>query len=239
MRYLIWDFDGTLATRKGLWSQTLADVARESCAGAQFSPEDFAPHLQTGFFWHDAATAHTHIKSADDWWTEMAPVLCGAMQRTVGSSYEAARRLLPQIRDAYLDVRRWHVFADVEPCLRAVAAQGWCNVMLTNHVPELAQILEGLGLAAHFAAVCNSADTGYEKPHPSAFTCMRAMLTKPETVWMIGDNYHVDIVGAGAASIPAVLVRKQHPDAEFFYRGLDSLPSFFAARGASSTPTRK
>lgn len=227
-RYLVWDFDGTLASREGLWSQTLADVARQEFASSALSPDDFAPHLHAGFFWHDFLTPHTHIKSSSDWWSHMAPVLCGAMQKVAGIPFAEALALLPKIREAYIDTRRWRVFADVEPCLRAVASQGWRNVLLTNHVPELAQIVSALGLSVHFAAISNSAETGYEKPHPSAFAILRSMLTDAATIWMIGDSYPADVAGAYAAGIPAVLVRKYHPDAKYFHESLDSLPAFFA-----------
>jgi putative hydrolase of the HAD superfamily len=226
--YLIWDFDGTLASRAGLWSQTLADVARDELAHAAFTQEHFAPYLQAGFFWHDYETPHPHVRGAEQWWIAMAPVLCGAFHEATNVSPEHARSLLPKIRAAYLDVRRWRLFADAEPCLSAVSGQGWRNVMLTNHVPELPSIVAALGLAPHFAGICNSADTGYEKPHPTAFARVREHLVGAERVWMIGDNYRADVLGARAAGIPAVLVRRRHDDAPHFHETLATLPAFFA-----------
>jgi putative hydrolase of the HAD superfamily len=227
-RYLIWDFDGTLASRDGLWSQTLAEVANREFAHARFSREDFVPHLRTGFFWQDFSTPHTHIRTSAAWWESMAPVLCAAMQNVTATSHQNALRMLPKIRAAYIDPRCWRVFPDVDPCLRALGNQGWRNILCSNHVPELPQILAALGLSANFVGLCNSAETGYEKPHPAAFAHVRSMLPDPGTTWMIGDNYHADIAGARAAGIPGILVRKHHPEAEHFHATLESLPGFLA-----------
>lgn len=224
MRYLIWDFDGTLATRS--WSQALVDYARASFPEAQVSRDDFLPHLRSGFFWHDFETPHTHITSADDWWTHLDPVLGRAIGQVLAISEHEVAAHLPGIRATYLDPRFWSLFPDVEPCLQAVAAQGWRNVLLTNHVPELPQILAGLGLTEHFDQVFNSAETGFEKPHPAAFAMVQGALANSDPVWMIGDNYVADISGAITAGIPGILVRKPHPDAEHFHESLATLPKF-------------
>ena len=57
------------------------------------------------------------------------------------------------------------------PCraLSALAEAGWTHAVLSNHVPELADLIEALGLTSHFARVFNSADIGVEKPNPEAF----------------------------------------------------------------------
>jgi putative hydrolase of the HAD superfamily len=47
MKLLIWDFDGTLAFREGLWSSAVAEVARAHIPGCQAVREDFLSHLQS------------------------------------------------------------------------------------------------------------------------------------------------------------------------------------------------
>ena len=64
----------------------------------------------------------------------------------------------------------------------------------------------------HLAAIFNSAQTGYEKPHPQAFRNVLAWLPEPEAVWMIGDNYTADVLGAQAVGLPGILVRETHPE---------------------------
>ncbi len=85
--------------------------------------------------------------------------------------------------------------------------------MLSNHVPELSDLLGHLAVRNFFAQVFNSAETGYEKPHPEAYRAVLKSIADAESLWMIGDNAVADIEGAAAVGIPGILVRKQHPNA--------------------------
>jgi putative hydrolase of the HAD superfamily len=82
-------------------------------------------------------------------------------------------------------------------------------VIVSNHVPELASLVDGLGLARWFDAVVTSAEVGYEKPHPRLFEAARAV-TPRGSIWMIGDNPIADFAGARSVGINAVLVRTDH-----------------------------
>jgi putative hydrolase of the HAD superfamily len=79
-------------------------------------------------------------------------------------------------------------------------------------VPELRQIVAGLGLDEVVALISCSAETGYEKPHPQAYASVLEPLG-PSEVWMVGDNVVADVLGAEALGIPAVLVRRPDPRA--------------------------
>ena len=61
-------------------------------------------------------------------------------------------------------------------------------MIVSNHIPELPQLVEGLALARHFAAVVTSGIVGYEKPHEQMFEAARAHTIPGKPVWMIGDN---------------------------------------------------
>lgn len=89
---------------------------------------------------------------------------------------------------------------------RALLA-GWTHLILTNHVPELPEILHALGLDEHILRVFNSAESGYEKPHPRAFDGVLEAVAGAEAAWMVGDNPEADVRGAEAVGLPAVLVR--------------------------------
>jgi len=45
VRYLIWDFDGTLGYREGMWSATLVEVARRTAPGRAVTEEQVRPFL--------------------------------------------------------------------------------------------------------------------------------------------------------------------------------------------------
>ena len=86
-------------------------------------------------------------------------------------------------------------------------------MVLSNHVPELEDIVTGVGLRGHFEAVLTSALMGYEKPHPEAFRMALREAGSPEQVWMVGDNPVADVQGAESLGIPAILVHSDGPAA--------------------------
>jgi FMN phosphatase YigB (HAD superfamily) len=98
--------------------------------------------------------------------------------------------------------------------LSKLRERGWRHVVLSNHVPELGAIITHLGLDLLVEATVNSAQTGYEKPHPEAFALARRAAGDPATIWMVGDNTTADVAGAEAAGIPAILVRREGTDAQ-------------------------
>jgi putative hydrolase of the HAD superfamily len=85
--------------------------------------------------------------------------------------------------------------------------------VLSNHVPELPQIVERLGLQEHVEAVLCSADIGAEKPHRQAFEALFARYPSARTGWMIGDSWRGDVCGAQAVGMRAILVRERHLEA--------------------------
>jgi putative hydrolase of the HAD superfamily len=81
--------------------------------------------------------------------------------------------------------------------------------VVSNHVPELAQIVQGVSLDQWIDTVVSSAVVGYEKPHPGIFAVAREITGDTAQVAMVGDDPDADVAGAVAAGIPALLV--QHP----------------------------
>jgi putative hydrolase of the HAD superfamily len=130
-----------------------------------------------------------------------------------------------RVRFVYLEPERWRLFDDTLPTLGHLQAEGWTNVVLSNHVPELREIVEYLRLGPYVARVLNSAETGYEKPHPEAFRAVLRAFDKATAVWMIGDNFKADIVGAESVGIPGILVRKVHKDARYYCTDLSLVPT--------------
>lgn len=215
-RYLIWDFDGTLACREGGWSGALAAVA-----GQAVSAGAVRPFLQSGFPWHAPECAHPGL-SPDEWWEELLPLFARAL-RGAGLPGGQARELACGVREEYLRLAAWQRYDDVLPAFNQLTDRGWRHILLSNHVPELPQLLEHLGLSGRFATVFNSADTGYEKPNPHAFRnvlnwilrgrrtgSLSEAATLVET-WVIGDSLSADVIGAQEAGLRSILVRRREP----------------------------
>ena len=206
-RFLLWDFDGTLAQRAGGWSSALAEAAAQSAPQLGLTPGDLRQHLQKGFPWHAPEIEHAGL-TAEEWWAELHPLFARAY-RAAGADPDQARQLAGQVRAAYLNPAAWRRFDDALPALQALSARGWQHVLLSNHVPELPHLLARLALESSFAAVFNSAQTGWEKPNPHAFRRALDWIGPGATVWMIGDNLKSDLLGAREAGLPGVLVRQR------------------------------
>lgn len=212
MRLLIWDFDGTLAHRRGEtgWSILLAETLDAEEPGHGFAADTFRPSLRHGFPWHRPETPHPELGEPGAWWASVRPLLARAYE-AVGYPPDRAAELAAAAQRLYVDPSvGWALFADTRPALERLAAAGWRHAILSNHVPELRRIVSALGLDDLVAYLACSAETGYEKPHPRAFAALLEEL-RPDEAWMIGDNVVADVLGAEALGIPAVLVRR--PDA--------------------------
>lgn len=204
---ILWDFDGTLAERPGMWRACLVETLDASEPGHSVSPESLTPFLRDGFPWHRADVAHLELCSPDAWWNAVGELLARAYEG-VGFEPRRAAELAALARKRYVDPAvAWRLFDDTIPALEALAGRGWRHVVLSNHVPELEAIVHGLGLAGLVERVFSSAVTGYEKPHREAFASALRVRRDGEPVWMVGDNPEADFEGARRAGLDAVLVR--------------------------------
>lgn len=203
----MWDFDGTLAWRDGLWSGCVLEVLDEHEPGHGATLAALRAQLSGGFHWHRHETPHPELAAADDWWHALSPLLVGAMS-SCGVAEARARELTPAVRERFVDgTRVWRLFGDTPAALAATAEGGWRNVIVSNHVPELDGLVTALGIDPLIDEVFSSAVTGYEKPHPEAFRLALRSAGNPEERWMVGDNPRADVAGAEAVGIPAVLIR--------------------------------
>ena len=94
-----------------------------------------------------------------------------------------------------------------EPALRLARQSGLATGVVSNSNGTIADILETLGLARHLDFVIDSSKVGVEKPDPRIFRIAldRAGL-QPGEAGYIGDLYSIDILGARAAGLHAVLL---------------------------------
>lgn len=228
MRYLVWDFDGTLAERPGQWSGMLAKMLKAEFPHLTATREDFRPHMSANFPWHRHETPQIPPHGDDAWWEALHPVFTHAFESCGKLCTADAQRLARRVREEYLRFDEWKVFEDTVPALEALTAEGWIHVVLSNHVPELEKLIEAIGLAPHFERVFNSAKLGYEKPHPEVFGKVRAACPRATQYVMVGDNPVADVRGARAVGWPAVLVRTHDPAERHACASLAALPRALA-----------
>jgi HAD superfamily hydrolase (TIGR01509 family) len=131
---------------------------------------------------------------------------------------EATDAALAELRDYHARWNLWESVPDeVVPCLRRLRAMGLRLIVISNANGTLRDHFGRLGLAALFDHLLDSHDEGVEKPDPRIFqVALERSGAQPETTVHVGDFYHVDVIGARAAGLRAVLL-----DAAGLYDGVD------------------
>ncbi len=204
---VLWDFDGTLAWRPGLWSGCMIELLDEHEPQHTGTAQLIRELMHGSYPWNRPEEPHPHLAGADAWWDALRPALTRAIAGC-GVRSERAMELAGEVRERFVDAgRRWQVFADSPGALQRTRAAGWRNVILSNHVPELEDLVVRLGLADLVEDVHSSAVSGYEKPNPRAFELALATAGDPAERWMVGDNPLADVAGAEAVGVPAILIR--------------------------------
>jgi putative hydrolase of the HAD superfamily len=127
----------------------------------------------------------------------------------VGVEDERTIEALAAWRRAYnLPAGLWTV-ADPEaaPSLRLAREAGLGAAVISNSNGTIRSVLETLGLGQHLDFVIDSAEVGVEKPDPRIFRLAldRLGLDPPDAVY-VGDMYSVDVRGARAVGLEAVLL---------------------------------
>jgi putative hydrolase of the HAD superfamily len=107
------------------------------------------------------------------------------------------------------DPANWIVYGDVFPALEALRGAGLRLGVISNFDSRLYGLLKGLGLNQFFESVTISSEAGYAKPAAELFKfALEAMGTSAEQALHVGDAPHLDVVGANAAGIDAILIRR-------------------------------
>jgi putative hydrolase of the HAD superfamily len=207
---VIWDFDGTLAERPGLWSGTMAEALRERFPGSGIIRDDIRPYMKNVFPWDTPDIPHPELSAAGAWWAHMESAMANAYE-AAGIEKEKAARLAALAHKRYVDPGGFILYDDTVPALERLSRSGWRHIILSNHVPELPGIVAALGIGGFFSYCISSANTGWEKPNPQAFKTALDECGRPDAVWMIGDSVRADIEGAQRMGIPAVLVHTPDP----------------------------
>ena len=116
---------------------------------------------------------------------------------------------------------------EAEAALTLARARGLRTACISNSNGTVASILDGLGLGRYLDFVIDSSHVGVEKPDPRIFQIAleRGGLDATEAVY-VGDLYSIDVVGARAAGLAAILM---DPGACWGSRDCHTAPTAFAA----------
>jgi FMN phosphatase YigB (HAD superfamily) len=98
--------------------------------------------------------------------------------------------------------------------------------VVSNSDGRVEQALEAAGLRHLFDVVIDSTLAGVEKPDPRIFQAALEQLgVNPDEVIYVGDLYEIDVLGARAAGIEAVLLVEPGSDSPHDCRTITSIES--------------
>jgi putative hydrolase of the HAD superfamily len=137
-----WDFDGTLVSRPLMWSEAARRLIERASIACTDLPGPLLSVLNNDMPWHAPNRAHPELSTPELWWARVRPLTLRVVARATPAALDA-------LRSEILDPRAYSLFEDVVPVLTALSAEGWRHVIVSNHVPELADIVAGLGISAY------------------------------------------------------------------------------------------
>lgn len=125
---------------------------------------DLSEYLTTNFPWYRHEFSHQEYLNNLTWW-EYVNTLFEYALISNGINKVIASELAKQVRNEYLDIDQWSLFEDTKRNLDKSISEGHTNYILSNHTPELSDLVNGLNIQDYFVKVITSAHVGYEKPN--------------------------------------------------------------------------
>jgi putative hydrolase of the HAD superfamily len=116
----------------------------------------------------------------------------------------AARSVVTEHRRANL----WSsAYSDAPSALAALRERGYRLGVISNADGRVRRLLEEAGLSRFLDVVVDSAEAGVEKPDPRIFLAATdALGLPPGQCAYVGDIYEIDVIGARAAGLEAILI---------------------------------
>ena len=115
--------------------------------------------------------------------------------------------------DFLADPANWKADQDAEPLLAQLKERGHTLGVISNFDYRVYGVLKGLGLGAYFDSVTISSEAGWAKPALEIFNAaLNRHALEPGEALHVGDSEHMDLAGALAAGIAAVLIDRRAPE---------------------------
>lgn len=206
MTVLFWDFDGTLVVHTHLWADCVHRALLETLPDSPVTYDETRSCLSHGFTWHTPEEDYTNIRG-DRWWKHMNKHFYQSYLEC-GVPKEAAQIATEKIRGLIKLKENYFLFDDTCETLQAAKDLGYTNVILSNNYPDMAEVVDALGLTKYFDGMIVSAIEGYDKPRPELFEIAKERFPA-DRYYMIGDNPKADILGGKNAGMTTILVHKE------------------------------
>ncbi len=221
MKTIFWDFDGTLVSSPHMWSNSMLEALKDTVPYSAVTIEDirrYTPHI---FTWNYPMEDHTAYQG-ENWWEYMNSQFYNTYI-SLGLSDSEAKIASEKIRPLILRKENYVIFPDAAETLSCLRDKGIRNVILSNNIPELNEIMDEIGLSHYFDGFVISADFGYDKPRRELFEIAKELYPSEKYI-MVGDNPKADVKGGKDAGMTTILVhRGEHPDADYCFDTLSEI----------------
>jgi HAD superfamily hydrolase (TIGR01509 family) len=171
--------------------------------GARVSAEELERGEQRARFDLDQADVIRGSNDGKRWTLYFETIFryCGVTDAPV------VRAVLGELQAIHQVSNLWEVVPpDVPPALEALRGRFKLSV-ISNANGTVREKLRRVGLLGFFETVLDSHEEGIEKPDPRIFhAALERTGARAETSLYIGDIYHIDVAGARAAGMEAVLL---------------------------------
>jgi len=219
---IFWDFDGTLAYSKSLWSSSVLRAIKSFLPDCSISLDDIRQYMNTGFTWHTPDEDFTHLVD-NQWWNYMFDKF-GNIYQTLGIDREISIKASRLTRDIIMETGNYTLYDDSITTLIGCIKAGYKNYILSNNYPELSEVIQRLNIHEYFTDYIISACIGYDKPRIELFDYAKKVAGFPDKCFMVGDSTSADIVGGKRAGMTTVLVHKNTDyDADYTFSELHEL----------------
>jgi putative hydrolase of the HAD superfamily len=231
------------------WSGTQVETIFLDAGGVLVWPnwERVSQALQA----HDVAVDPDRLAAADPlarFEIDRAEVIAASTDQRRGWTYfdlvlrhagvplsENTTAALDDLHYYHREMNLWEAVPDfVVPALRHLRTAGYRLVVVSNSNGTLHRALARLGVAPFIDVILDSALEGIEKPDPRFFElALSRSGAQAATTVHVGDLYHVDVIGARAAGLSAILVDEGglRPDADCpRIQNVAALPELLARR---------
>lgn len=228
---VFFDAAGTLLTVNGSVGERYAVLARAY-------GKDVAPHeIEAGFrrsFPNAPPLAFPGARAAKlaeleyAWWRSVV--------RDVFASFGPFLRFddyFDALYAAFAQPEAWRLYPETRTTLDTLRDRGYRLGVISNFDTRLFGLLDGLGIADRFDPIIASSRAGAAKPDPTIFRhALTTCGANAEQAVHIGDTYELDVLGAHAAGVGAILIdrvgRTTPPDCPVVH-SLDEVPALLNA----------
>jgi putative hydrolase of the HAD superfamily len=212
LRAVFFDVAGTLIVTRERIGQSYVRLARDfgleaddKAVGAAFRRAfNAAPGLAFGPG-HDARELR---RLERDWWRRVVTETFAEF-----GPFRDFEGYFAALFDFLADPANWKADQDAEPLLAQLKERGHTLGVISNFDYRVYGILDGLGLGAYFDSVTISSEAGWAKPASEIFkVALGRHALAPDEAMHVGDSEHMDLAGAQAAGIAAVLLDRKAPE---------------------------